>query len=174
MKDKNRVEVVVRKIGKKPVIYKETKKGVIKMEKSVLYGIIGGLAGLLIGILISGNAVNNRNYPMMGMMGMRQGAESMMLGEVAPIEGEEKEIGGMDMSMSQMSSNLATLRGAEFDKEFIRLMTDHHLGAIDMAELALTNFDKEELKKLAEDIIRTQSDEIEMMQKWNNDWFGGE
>ena len=55
--------------------------------------------------------------------------------------------------------------------EFMRLMTEHHQGAIDMAELVLTNTDREELKEMANDIISAQSKEIDMMQDWNKEWF---
>ena len=55
--------------------------------------------------------------------------------------------------------------------EFIRLMTEHHQGAIDMAELVLTNTQRAELKEMANDIISAQSKEIDMMQDWNKEWF---
>jgi hypothetical protein len=42
-------------------------------KEPILYGIIGLLAGSLLTLLLTTNAVNNNNYGMMQMMGIRQG-----------------------------------------------------------------------------------------------------
>ena len=136
------------------------------MDKQPLYIIIGALAGVILGIFIARYAVNTQNYPMMNMMGMGgmiQRTQTSMMGD--------QGMQGMGMSMNQMSSTLATLRGEDFDRMFITLMIDHHQGAIDMAELALSNSEKEELKNLANDIISAQTKEIEMMQGWLDSWY---
>jgi len=77
----------------------------------------------------------------------------------------------MGMSMGEMSSTLATLKGDDFDRMFITLMIEHHQGAIDMANLVLSNSEKEELKDLANDIITAQTKEIEMMKSWLDSWY---
>ena len=136
------------------------------MDKQPLYIIIGVLSGVILGIFIARYAVNTQNYPMLnttGMGGMMQRGQTSMMGE--------QGMQGMGMSMNQMSSTLATLRGEDFDRMFITLMIDHHQGAIDMAELVLSNSDKEELKELANDIISAQTKEIEMMKGWLDSWY---
>ena len=136
------------------------------MDKQPLYIIIGVLAGVILGIFIARYAVNTQNYPMMNMMGMG----GMMQRNQASMMGDE-DMQGMGMSMNQMSSTLATLRGEDFDRMFITLMIDHHQGAIDMAELVLSNSEKDELKNLANDIISAQTKEIKMMNGWLNSWY---
>jgi uncharacterized protein (DUF305 family) len=42
-----------------------------------------------------------------------------------------------------------------------------------MAELVLKNSERPELRDLAEDIITTQTKEIEIMEGWMRNWFGG-
>jgi len=138
------------------------------MDKQYLYLIIGVLAGVLVGVFSARSAVNSQNYGMMNMMGMRamdrRGECSMM--------SEAGEHGmNMDMGMSEMSSLLATLKGDEFDKTFLNLMIDHHQGAIDMAELVLTNSERPELRDLANNIKSAQSKEIEMMNGWLESWY---
>ncbi len=136
------------------------------MDKQPLYLILGVLAGVILGIFVARYAVNTQNYRMMNMMGMggmMQGSRSLMMGE--------QGMQGMGMSMNQMSSTLATLRGEDFDRMFITLMIDHHQGAIDMAELVLSNSQKDELKELANDIISAQTKEIEMMKGWLDSWY---
>ncbi len=71
---------------------------------------------------------------------------------------------------AQATSKLKDLKGDGFDKAFIEEMIMHHQGAIDMAKLVETNAKHDELKKLGQDIISAQSNEIDMMQTWQTDW----
>jgi uncharacterized protein (DUF305 family) len=50
-------------------------------------------------------------------------------------------------------------------------MIVHHLGAIRMAEELLDETNRPELKAMAEDIIEAQSQEVEVMKDWLNEWF---
>lgn len=122
-------------------------------KNEVLYAVIGFLAGVLIAVLVSRNAVNTANTGMM-RMGMR----------------EMMEDHDEDMSMSAMVDTLKNKTGDDFDKEFTTLMIEHHKGAIDMAELAKTNAKHQEIKSLADDIITAQTREIEMMKEWIKNW----
>ena len=58
------------------------------------------------------------------------------------------------------------------DAMFIEQMIPHHEDAIAMAELALTRAEHPEIKRLAEDVIETQSAEIDQMRAWYREWFG--
>jgi uncharacterized protein (DUF305 family) len=74
---------------------------------------------------------------------------------------------GMDMkgmiSDSDMRS-LSILKGAKFDKAFLRAMVAHHQGALEMVDL-LKGTKNSEAKKLAKDITRVQKAEITAMKK---------
>ena len=61
--------------------------------------------------------------------------------------------------------------GGNMDAMFIEQMIPHHEDAIAMAELALTRAEHPEIKQLAEDVIKTQSAEIDKMQEWYQEWF---
>ena len=74
------------------------------------------------------------------------------------------------MSMSQMTDDLRGKTGDDFDKAFISSMIEHHQGAIDMAKLAEKNAKHGEVKDMSDDIVATQSTEIDMMKKWQNEW----
>lgn len=63
-------------------------------------------------------------------------------------------------------------KGGMMDKHFIEEMIPHHQDAIDMANLALLKSKNDDIKKLAGDIIRTQTAEIETMKKWYREWYG--
>ena len=73
--------------------------------------------------------------------------------------GKDSTKGGMMMDMTQM------------DRHFIERMIPHHQDAIEMAKLALDKSKKSEIKKLAKDIINSQTAEIETMKKLYKEWF---
>lgn len=51
-------------------------------------------------------------------------------------------------------------------------MADHHAMAVHMAEMCLEKAIHAELLATCEQIIATQSAEMEMMQAWLADWYG--
>lgn len=75
-----------------------------------------------------------------------------------------------DMSMSQMTDGLKGKTADDFDKRFLSEMIVHHQGAIDMAKLAEKQAKHQEVKDLAQDIVRTQEAEILQMQQWQALW----
>lgn len=129
------------------------------VQKETIYV---GVIGLLTGIIIAGGAavlaVNNNNQGMMNMMGMNT---SLMRDDSA---------GHMGMSMNDMSGDLQSRTGNDFDENFIAMMIAHHQGAIDMAKLAETRAKHDEVKQLSQDIVSAQTKEIEAMKQWQQDW----
>jgi uncharacterized protein (DUF305 family) len=61
---------------------------------------------------------------------------------------------------------------AKYEIDFMQDMIDHHMMAIMQAEVCLEKAVHEELRQLCENIIATQSQEIEMMQSWLQEWYG--
>lgn len=61
---------------------------------------------------------------------------------------------------------------AHSDQHFIVMMIPHHEAAVAMAELAITRSKHPEIKKLAEAIETTQTQEIQQMQTWYKQWYG--
>lgn len=114
-------------------------------NQHILYGIIGFFLGAGVIWFISNNAVNNQNYGMMRMMGYGQGVAQR---------------GDMGNSV--------------IDSHFIEQMIPHHEDAITMAKSALVKAKTPEIKQLAQDIIDSQSREIEQMKSWYKDWYGRE
>jgi uncharacterized protein (DUF305 family) len=58
------------------------------------------------------------------------------------------------------------------DAHFIEQMIPHHEDAITMAKIAQTKAKKQEIKQLANNIIDSQSKEINKMKMWYRDWYG--
>lgn len=81
------------------------------------------------------------------------------------------EFPGMREGMKDMDlAKLDALKGNDFDLEFIRQMIAHHEGAITMAKDLVGKDTRPELKTLAENIIRSQTAEVEQMKAWQEAW----
>ena len=63
------------------------------------------------------------------------------------------------MSEDEMAA-LGKATGTEFDKMWVTLMVKHHEGAVAMAETEVAEGENTEAKKLATEIIASQSEEI--------------
>ena len=74
------------------------------------------------------------------------------------------------MQAMMMSQDLGA--GDEtFDRRFIDAMIPHHEGALTMAQDALNKTKHPEIKKLAQDILTSQQQEIDQMKQWRKDWY---
>ncbi|MFE4106738.1 DUF305 domain-containing protein [Almyronema epifaneia] len=62
-------------------------------------------------------------------------------------------------------------KDADFDLRFIDGMILHHQGAIAMAEAALQNSQRDQVKQLAQAIIAAQQSEISQLQQWRQAWY---
>lgn len=75
-----------------------------------------------------------------------------------------------DSAIQMMAMTMKGLSGDELDKQFITDMSSHHSGAIDMANLALTNAKHQEIKDFANRIITAQTKEMMDMNNWAMNW----
>lgn len=71
---------------------------------------------------------------------------------------------GHDNSLSKLT------QAQDFDVAFVEEMIPHHQMAVMMASMLKNGTQRPEMKKLADDIIKAQSDEIDKMQSWLEDW----
>ncbi|MFE5594761.1 DUF305 domain-containing protein [Streptomyces sp. NPDC056549] len=73
---------------------------------------------------------------------------------------------GMSGMMSdQDMKDLAAARGKAFDRKFAELMIAHHDGAVTMAKDEQKNGRNATARKLADDVVRTQSAEVAQLRK---------
>ncbi|MEH2010597.1 DUF305 domain-containing protein [Nostoc sp.] len=79
-----------------------------------------------------------------------------------------------NVSDKQMNHSMAMDLGpadANFDLRFIDAMIPHHQGAVEMAKEAQQKSKRPEIKKLAENIIKSQDQEITQMKQWRQAWY---
>jgi len=68
-----------------------------------------------------------------------------------------------DTAMNKMMSGMVIQPTGDVDRDFVAMMTPHHQGAIEMAQAVLRNGRNEQIKRLAQEIIVTQQQEIAAM-----------
>jgi len=68
-----------------------------------------------------------------------------------------------EAAMQKMMAAMAIKPSGDVDRDFVAMMVPHHQGAIDMARAQLRYGQNEQLKRLAQEIIVTQQQEIAVM-----------
>ena len=71
---------------------------------------------------------------------------------------------------SMMMSMSLGKADAGFDNRFLDAMIPHHQGAVTMGQDLLKKSKRPELKKLAQNIIKSQQLEIAQMTQWQKEW----
>lgn len=78
---------------------------------------------------------------------------------------------GMHMGMMGNETDITRLEQAEdFDVAFVEDMIPHHQMAVMMASMLRNGTQRPEMKKLADDIITAQTNEIDQMRGWLQEW----
>ena len=66
----------------------------------------------------------------------------------------------------KMHRDMMIVYSGDTDSDFVRGMLAHHQGAVDMAKVELQYGSDPDIKKLAQDIVDSQTREIAMMNEW--------
>ena len=75
-----------------------------------------------------------------------------------------------EMTMSEMTDELAATNGDEYDAAFLASMIEHHQSALAMARLSAERAEHDQIKQLSREIIAAQQREIATMRQWQRDW----
>lgn len=78
----------------------------------------------------------------------------------------------MMKKMEQQEDYLRQSSGADFEKDFLKIMSEHHQSAVAMARPCTTRAQKAELKQLCSDIVKNQTSAIKQMNIWRSQWYG--
>ncbi len=110
-------------------------------------------AAVQFGSMMSGGAMDGRDGGMGSMMSMMDDENDM---------GSMMNGGGMMGSFDE---------DRPFDLQFVDQMTMHHEGAIMSSEHMISDSKRPELRELAENIEESQSEQIDRMQEWRDEWY---
>jgi uncharacterized protein (DUF305 family) len=93
-------------------------------------------------------------------------------GEIQQMQAWYKQWYGTEVPPGSYT-NMPSLDGKKpFDKAFIEEMVPHHEMALMMSNMALQSADRPELRTFLQNIITTQTAEIEKMRQWYQQWYG--
>ena len=84
--------------------------------------------------------------------------------QAAAPAGDAAFVAENEAAMARMMDAMAVRPTGNIDRDFVTMMTPHHQGAIDMATALLRHGGNETLRRLAQEIIVTQQQEIAAMQ----------
>jgi uncharacterized protein (DUF305 family) len=121
-------------------------------EGQGMHGIGRGMHGM-------GQGMHGMGRGMHGGMGQSHGA-------AAPAKTRDAATIALQAVNAQMHDAMNIEYAENPDVDFTKSMIPHHQGAIDMAKVLLAFGKNPELRKLAEDIIKTQEQEIAWMKEW--------
>jgi uncharacterized protein (DUF305 family) len=66
-------------------------------------------------------------------------------------------------AMSKMMTDMTVKPSGDVDRDFVAMMVPHHQGAVDMAKAELKYGHNEQLRRLAQEIVANQQQEIKAM-----------
>jgi uncharacterized protein (DUF305 family) len=77
---------------------------------------------------------------------------------------DSQYVAELNESMMRMHGAMAVSPTGDIDADFVAMMIPHHQGAIDMARIQLRYGHNEQLRRIAQEIIVDQQQEIAVMQ----------
>jgi uncharacterized protein (DUF305 family) len=94
-------------------------------------------------------------------------ASVVVLANTTPLAADSPETAFLaenDAAMKQMHKDMHVQPSGDVDRDFVAMMVPHHQGAIDMAKAVLRYGNNEQIRRVAQEIIIEQQQEIAAMQ----------
>jgi hypothetical protein len=90
-------------------------------------------------------------------------AQTVSAQSAATADSERQFLEENDAAMNRMMDGMTPKPSGDVDKDFVEMMVPHHQGAIDMAQAELRYGKNEQLRRIAQEIIVEQQQEIAAM-----------
>jgi uncharacterized protein (DUF305 family) len=146
-----------------------------KLKLTVFFLGIGGFAIFVIGCGSAPTGNANTSAARTNGNSMSQGngmnGNSMQNSHAMPMN-RNQGMANMPGNGEMMTSD-PDAASQPYDLQFIDSMSQHHQGAIQMAQMVLRGSENDELKGFAQKIIDEQQKEIAQLKKWRDEWYPG-
>jgi len=136
-------------------------------NQAIIIGLLALIVGLLLGYFFGNNSMPHGGF--FSNESMYEEMEEHMGGYY-----EDEIVNGDGELMHMMDEMMLIGRGQTgdaYEEAWLRGMIVHHIGAIKMSENLLEQTDRPELIELANNIIESQSAEVDQMKGWLQTWF---
>jgi Domain of unknown function (DUF305) len=100
-----------------------------------------------------------RAYHVRGTMPIEYVADRSSISDEQPFLSEN------DAAMNKMMADMTVKPTGDVDRDFVAMMVPHHQGAVDMAKAELRYGHNDQLRRLAQEIVTTQQQEISVMRR---------
>jgi len=94
---------------------------------------------------------------------LREATSIQYLADRPDQPGEQPFLSLNEAAMNRMMADMKIKPTGDVDRDFVAMMSPHHQGAIEMAQAVLRNGHNEQIRRLAQEIIVTQQQEIAAM-----------
>jgi hypothetical protein len=91
------------------------------------------------------------------------GSPAFAAGSQTAVSDEAPFLAENDSAMTRMMSGMSVKPTGDVDRDFVAMMVPHHQGAIDMAQAELRYGHNEQLRRIAQEIVVEQQQEIVAM-----------
>jgi hypothetical protein len=119
-------------------------------------GLIACVAGGAVAAFIAGAEIHSQSFTISPFTICSTATQ-------AEFPNETSYLAENDTAMNKMMSGMAIRPTGDADRDFVSMMSPHHQGAIEMARAVLRNGHNEQIRRLAQEIIVTQQQEIAAM-----------
>lgn len=133
-------------------------------NQTIIIGLLALIFGLFFGYFFGTSTMSHRGFFSDNSMYEEMG-EHMFENEITDSDGELQHM------MSEMMLIGRGQTGKAYEEAWLRGMIVHHMGAIEMSKELLKQTDRSELVEIANNIIKSQSTEVDKMQGWLKQWF---
>ena len=114
-------------------------------------------------MLLNSHAIRRSSLAAVALIALSVAAFAFAAGAALNDNDEARFLAENDTAMTKMMDDMSVKPSGNVDEDFVAIMVPHHQGAIDMAQAELRYGHNEQLRRIAQEIVVEQQQEIVAM-----------